>query len=160
MGPPDDRNGPSHLVGCSLVPADALSLCTHTHTPMLRESIQGWPSVTSYTYLHVSLRPQMRRWGYECVKVRSAEKHVRRAAHLTGAPAVLCARPALAHPPCHALLQASLLLSMVRSLLSASHRDVCVSVMSVHLRPRPRPAGAGMVKKRQQTKWICLCEWI
>lgn len=43
------QKGPSHLVGCSLVPTDALSLCTHSHTHMLRESIQGRASVTSYT---------------------------------------------------------------------------------------------------------------
>lgn len=49
MGPPGGRKGPSHLVGCSLVPTDALSLCTHSHTHMLRESIQGWASVTPYT---------------------------------------------------------------------------------------------------------------
>lgn len=49
VGPPGDTKGPSHLVGCSLVPTDALSLCTHSHTHMLHESLQGRAPVTSYT---------------------------------------------------------------------------------------------------------------
>ena len=47
----------------------------------------------------------------------------------------------------HISQQASVSLSMVLSLLSASCRKVCVLVMSVHLGPRSRPGGGDVVKK-------------
>lgn len=144
--------------GVPLVPTDALSLCTHSHTHMLRESIQGRASQTSsYTSMCFPV-PADAQVGLRGVKVVSIEKHVR-AAHLTGAPPALGVPTPCQLTPCHAL-GASLFPVHGPVSTECSPQEVCLLAVSVHLRLVPRPAGAGVVKKRRLTKRIRLCEWI